>query len=55
MATENGAKIDVRVQDYLNDKFQTEADFQNLDALLQSVQYQQDLLKTQVFLILRTS
>lgn len=48
MTTGNGAEVDVRVQDYLNDKFQTEADLQSLDTLLESVRYQQELLRTQV-------
>lgn len=48
MAATNGTDVDIRVQDYLNDKLQTEADLQNVDALLQNVQHQQELLKIQV-------
>lgn len=39
---------DVRVEDYLNDKLQTGADLDNIDALLESVLKQQTLLKRQV-------
>jgi predicted nucleic acid-binding Zn-ribbon protein len=39
---------DVRVQDYLNDKFQTLADLDTLDSLLSSVQTQQQQLRTQL-------
>lgn len=39
---------DVRVEDYLNDKLQTSADLENLDALLDNVLQQQTLLKQQV-------
>ncbi|KAI9707564.1 MAG: hypothetical protein M1836_000525 [Candelina mexicana] len=39
---------DVRVEDYLNDKLQTVADLENLDALLLNVQNQQELLKKQL-------
>ena len=37
-----------RVEDFLNDKFQTLADLDTLDSLLSSVQSQQSLLKSQV-------
>lgn len=40
---------DIRVEDYLNDKLQTAADLDNLDALLENVQDQQNLLKEQVW------
>lgn len=40
---------DIRVEDYLNDKLQTAADLDNLDALLENVQDQQILLKKQVW------
>lgn len=39
---------DIRVEDYLNDKLQTSADLENLDALLDNVLQQQTLLKQQV-------
>ena len=40
--------VDVRVEDYLNDKLQTHADLENLDSLLEGVRKQQDLLRQQV-------
>jgi len=40
--------LETRVQDYLNDKLQTVADFESLDSLLQNVQEQHRLLHTQV-------
>lgn len=40
--------MDARVEDYLNDKLQTLADFDSLDALLTNLKAQQDLLKQQV-------
>ena len=39
--------MDVRVQDYLDDKLQASADLDSLDALLFNVKEQQDLLKKQ--------
>ncbi|KAI5820175.1 TIP-1 family-domain-containing protein [Pyronema omphalodes] len=39
---------DVRVQDYLNDKFQTLADLEQLNSLLESVQKQQTQLREQL-------
>lgn len=39
---------DVRVQDFLDDKLQSLADFDTLDSLLDNVKTQQDLLKRQV-------
>ncbi|KAL8764668.1 MAG: hypothetical protein Q9194_006904, partial [Teloschistes cf. exilis] len=39
---------DTRVEDYLNDKLQTNADLESLDGLLRDVQHQQALLKEQV-------
>jgi hypothetical protein len=39
--------MDVRVQDYLDDKLQASADLDSLDALLSNVKEQQDLLKRQ--------
>lgn len=39
---------DVRVEDYLNDKLQTFADLENLDALLETIKEQQTLLRQQV-------
>lgn len=41
-------ELDVRVEDYLNDKLQTGADLANIDALLESVHKQQTLLEQQV-------
>lgn len=38
----------VEVEDYLNDKIQTPADLDNIDALLLSVKDQQVLLRKQV-------
>ena len=38
----------IRVEDYLNDKLQTSADFENLDTLLEIVKNQQTILKEQV-------
>ena len=43
-------ELDVRVEDYLNDKLQTYADLENLDSLLQTVKEQQVLLRNQVLL-----
>lgn len=40
---------DTRVEDYLNDKLQTNADLESLDGLLRDVQHQQSLLKEQVY------
>lgn len=37
-----------RVEDYLDDKLQTDADLQNLDLLLDTVRNQQSLLLKQV-------
>ncbi|KAI4260005.1 MAG: hypothetical protein LQ352_000501 [Teloschistes flavicans] len=39
---------DTRVEDYLNDKLQTNADLESLDGLLRDVQHQQSLLKEQL-------
>lgn len=39
---------EARVEDFLNDKFQTLADLETLDSLLSSVQSQQSLLRSQV-------
>ena len=41
---------DSRVQDYLNDKLQTAADLEGIDALLRDVQRQHELLKKQVWI-----
>ena len=46
---------DTRVQDWLDDKLQTEADIDNVNVLLETVRQQQDLLRAQVGLRLRTS
>ena len=40
--------LEVRVEDYINDKIQTSADFENIDALLLGLEEQQALLKKQV-------
>ena len=42
--------MDTRVRDYLDDKIQTSADFEGLDALLQQARNQQKLLKEQVWI-----
>ena len=42
--------VDTRVEDYLNDKLQTFADFEALDALIANVESQQELLQSQVSL-----
>lgn len=39
---------DIRVDDYLNDKLQIDADLENLDSLLLNVKSQQTLLRKQV-------
>lgn len=44
----SGEDRDIRVEDYLNDKLQTAADLDNLDALLENVRDRQNLLKEQV-------
>lgn len=44
----SGEQQDVRIEDYLNDKLQTAADLDNLDALLKASQIQQTFLKEQV-------
>lgn len=43
-----GGEQSIRVEDYLNDQLQTNADLENLDSLLQNVQKQHTLLKEQV-------
>ncbi|KAI9724610.1 MAG: hypothetical protein M1828_003633 [Chrysothrix sp. TS-e1954] len=40
--------MDIRIEDYLNDKLQTFADFEALDSLIANVQSQQDLLRKQL-------
>lgn len=40
--------MDVRVEDYLNDKLQTDADLDSLDALIETAQQHQAQLKKQV-------
>lgn len=40
--------MDTRVQDYLDDKLQSAADFESLDSLLADVKAQQELLRRQV-------
>lgn len=41
---------DTRVEDFINDKLQTYADFDTLETLIANVQTQQDLLKKQVWI-----
>ena len=41
-------RIDVRVEDFLNDKLQTSSDLDSIDALLEDVKTQQALLRQQV-------
>ena len=40
--------LDARIQDYLDDKLQTFADFEALDSLIANIESQQDLLKQQL-------
>ena len=40
--------VDVRIEDYLNDKLQTSADLENLDSLLENVKARQNVLKQQL-------
>ena len=40
--------MEARIQDFLDDKLQSAADLESIDALLDSVRAQQDLLKQQV-------
>ena len=40
--------MDARVEDFLNDKLQTEADLGSVDALLETAKQHQALLKKQV-------
>ena len=42
------SELDTRVRDYLDDKIQTPADFEGLEALLHQARNQQELLKKQV-------
>lgn len=46
------ADQDVRLQDYIDDKFQIISDFDTIDSLLQNVQAQQHILKQQAGLAL---
>lgn len=41
---------DIRLDDYLNDKLQTAADFEDLDSLIASVEEQRSQLQSQVCL-----
>lgn len=47
MLSEMSGSRTVRVEDYLNDRLQSQADLDNLDILIQSVQEQQILLRKQ--------
>ena len=38
----------IRIEDYLNDKFQTQDDLENLGLILENLKKQQSLLHTQV-------
>lgn len=40
--------VEVRLDDYLNDRIQNSADFDTLNTLIASVQTQQELLRKQV-------
>lgn len=40
--------LDIRVEDYLDDKLQSTADFEHLDTLLSSVEYQRSQLQSQL-------
>ncbi|KAK0713099.1 TIP-1 family-domain-containing protein [Lasiosphaeria miniovina] len=42
------AEADIRVEDYLNDKLQSTTDFEHLDTLLSSVEYQRSQLQSQL-------
>ena len=46
--TSGGEDLQIRVEDYLNDKLQTSSDLENIDTLLENVRTQQLLLKQQV-------
>ena len=46
------APDDGRIEDYLNDKLQTDADLDSIDVLLNNVLEQQNLLQQQVLLSL---
>lgn len=48
LSPSRSTEMDTRVRDYLDDKIQTSADFEGLDALLQQARNQQKLLKEQV-------
>jgi hypothetical protein len=48
LVASRSSELDSRVRDYLDDKLQTPADFEGLDALLQQARNQQELLKKQV-------
>jgi RAD50-interacting protein 1 len=48
LVASRNSELDSRVRDYLDDKLQTPADFEGLDALLQQARNQQELLKKQV-------
>jgi hypothetical protein len=41
-------EIDIRVDDYLNDKIQTTADLKDLESLIAKVEEQKEILQTQV-------
>lgn len=44
----SGEQQDLRIEDYLNDKLQTDADLDSLDELLKASKKQQNLLREQV-------
>lgn len=48
MITTRRSELEARARDYLDDKLQTPADFEGLEALLQQAQDQQEVLKKQV-------
>ena len=48
----SSSEDDIRLDDYLNDKLQTAADFEDLDSLIASVEEQRSQLQSQVCLLL---
>lgn len=48
LARSHSAEPDIRLEDYLDDKLQSTADFENLDSLIASVEVQRSQLQTQL-------
>ena len=48
LANVESGEIATRVRDFIDDKLQNEADFRDLDTLLEKAREQQELLKKQV-------